>query len=190
MIRSVSPSTVLAALLGIAALGWTGAGVPRSAGPVSAEAGGACAGETCPIEVNGFQTHWVSRTHNGQLYVMVRSDCQGSASDCLARFVERTATGVATRLDVQGEFRVVHNGKPVPDVEALRRVSESETEVTRYSWLAGAYVRSETRQIFNVDGESCGTALECYQKAQAARDSQDTGKALQILETVHRVSYI
>jgi hypothetical protein len=190
MIRSVSLPTVLAALVGLATFGWTGSGVSRTTSVAAVAVGGVCDGVACPIEARGFQTHWVSHTGNGQLYVMVRSDCRGSASDCLVRFVERTATGVATRLDVQGEFRVVHNGKPVPDVEALRRVSESETEVTRYSWLAGAYARSETRQIFHVDGESCGTALECYQKAQAAREGRDTGKALQILETVHRVSYI
>lgn len=190
MTRSVSLPAVVAALLGVAALGWTNPGVSRVAtGLASAEAAG-CATEACPVEARGFHTHWVSRTGNGQLYVMVRSDCRSAGADCVARFVERTSAGLATRLDVQGEFRVVQSGKDVPDVEARRAITESEIEITRYSWVGDAYVKSDSRQVFRVDGEECGTALECYQKAQAARDGRDTGKALQILETVHKVSYI
>jgi hypothetical protein len=188
MTRSVSLPAIVAALLGVAAFGWTNPGVSRGPVLAGAEALQGCATVACPVEARGFQTHWVSRTGNGQLYVMVRSDCAGS--DCVARFVERTHAGLATRLDVQGEFRVVPSGKDVPDVEARRAVSDTEMEITRYSWVGGAYVKGETRQVFSVSGQECGSALECYQKAQAAREEKDTGKALQILETVHKVSYI
>ena len=189
MTRNASLPAVFAALLGVAALGWTG-GAARTASAEVADAASLCASESCPAESRGFRSHWVSYTGTGQLYVMVRNDCRAGSPECSARFVERTANGVATRLNVQGEFRVVHSGKAVPDVEALRAVSDSELEVTRYSWQDGAYVRGETRQLFGVNGELCGTALECYQKAQAAHEQRDTGKALHILETVHRVSYI
>lgn len=188
MTRSLSFSAVLATLLGVAALGWSANG-PSSSADLASIADGACVGALCPVETRGFEARWVGRTGQGQLFVMLRHDCQ-TGSECVARFVERTATGVATRLDVQGEFQLVPSGREVPDVEARHAVSESEIEITRYAWVGGAYVRGETRQVFQVQGEECGTALECYQKAQAARDQRETGKALRILETVHRVSYI
>jgi len=188
MFRPASFPVIAAALVGCAAVSWTGNSVPHRVASVDTETV-ACAGQPCPVEVSGFRTHWISRTHSGELYVMVRSDCQNT-SDCVARFVERTGNGIATRLDLQGTFHVVSNGKDVPDVESHRSVSESETVITRYTWVGGAYVMGESRQVFRVDGEACGTALECYQKAQAAREGRDTGKALQILETVHKVSYI
>ena len=189
MTRSVSLPVIVAALLGATAFGWVGAGSSRSVSQMNTETASLCTGAACPFEARGFRAQWVSRTGNGQLYVMERSDCH-IANDCVARFVERTNTGIATRLDVQGEFRVVQNGRDVPDVEARHAVSETEIEITRYTWVGDAYVKSESRQVFRVDGEECGTALECYRKAQTAREGQDTGKALNILETVHRVSYI
>lgn len=191
MLRFTHVPTLLAGLLACLGLGWTTGESPMAVSTaVRADTDTACASEACQLEASGFRSHWISRTGSGNLFLVVHNDCAHHNPGCVARFVERTASGTATRLDLQGDFRVVRSGKSVPDVETRRDVSESETEVTRYTWLGGAYVLSETRQLYRVNGELCGTALECYQKAQAAHAGQETGKALRILETVHRLSYI
>lgn len=144
--------------------------------------------ERCPTN-DGFQTHWISRTHGGNLFLVIPAQCQ-TAEPCAVSFVERTARGSSTRLNIQGQFRVVHSGKPIPDVQTWRRVSPSETEYTRYTWVNGAYLKAGTHTAYSVDGVECGTALECYQAAHQAQAEQRTGKALKILERVHNVSFI
>lgn len=145
-------------------------------------------GERCPAN-EGFQTHWISRTQGGNLFLVIPAQCQ-TAEQCAVSFVERTARGSSTRLNIQGQFRVVHSGKPIPDVQTWRRLSASETEYTRYTWVNGAYLKAGTHTAYSVDGVECGTALECYQAAHQAQAEQHTGKALKILERVHNVSFI
>jgi len=123
------------------------------------------------------------------LFLVMPASCQ-SAEPCAARFVERTAQGTATRLNIEGQFRVLHSDKSIPDVQAWRALSDSETEYTRYTWTAGAYIKVETRTAYSVDGVECGTALECYQTANKAHAEHNTGRALKIWEKVHKVSWI
>lgn len=144
--------------------------------------------ERCPAD-DGFQAYWISRTLGGNLFLVIQAQCQ-TAEQCAASFVEHTARGNSTHLNIQGQFRVLHSGKPIPDVQTWRRVSASETEYTRYSWVNGAYLKAGTHTAYSVDGVECGTALECYQEATQAQAQQRTGKALKILEQVHNVSFI
>lgn len=145
--------------------------------------------EDCPPVMDGAQLHWLSRTGNGDLYLLLRADCRGGAQ-CGAWFVERTARGMVARLNVEGRFQVLPSGKAVPDVQTWQDRSENEFEVTRYSWSAGVFRRVETRTVYSVNGEVCGSSLECYQKAQGALRERRTDEALRIWEQVHSVSYI
>jgi hypothetical protein len=186
-------SRILAAAAAVVLLGWT----PGNEASRFAQADAALVAEgavcpvveQCPSPGDGMLAHWVGRTGDGNLFVLVRSNCRG-APDCGAWFVERSARGVTPRLSVDGRFQVVRGNKPVPDVQTWRSVSDSQYELTRYTWTAGAYVRAETRQIFHVDGQECGTALDCYHKARAAHAGHRTGEALRILEKVHNLSFI
>lgn len=192
--RRFAPNPVrMAVLLAAIALVWTGNNRVVSSASLENELQASqerCAGiEYCPPVADGFQAHWISRTHSGNLFLVIPAHCQTSES-CAASFVERTARGSATRLNIQGQFRVLHNGKPIPDVQTWRHLSASETEYTRYSWVNGAYLKASTHTAYSVDGVECGTALECYQAATQAQLEQRTGKALKILEQVHRVSFI
>lgn len=191
--RRFAPHPVrMAVLLAAIAFAWTGN--PRGASSsildnelqLSQER---CVGvERCPAS-DGFQTHWISRTLGGNLFLVIQAHCQ-TAEQCAASFVERTARGSNTRLNIRGQFRVLHSGKPIPDVQTWRRVSAAETEYTRYTWVNGAYLKADTHTAYSVDGVECGTALECYQAANQAQAQQRTGKALKILEQVHNVSFI
>ena len=145
--------------------------------------------DTCPPVVDGARLHWVSRTENGDLYLMVRADCPDS-DRCNAWFVERTARGISARLNVDGRFRVLHSNTAVPDVQTWRSVSENEFVVTRYSCSGGVFSRVENRSVYIVDGEECGNAADCYRKAQDAQRERHTGRALRILEKVHNLSFI
>jgi len=149
------------------------------------------AAHACPPIVDGARLHWVGRTENGDLFLLVRADCV-DGEQCSAWFVEQTPRGMAARLNVDGRFRVLHgkSTSTVPDVQAWRTVSENEFEVTRYSWSAGVFNRVEKRTVYIVDGEECGNALDCYQKARAAHREHRTGRALRILEKVHNLSFI
>lgn len=154
-----------------------------------ARAAWCAAADDCLPAVDGARLRWVSRTGSGDLYLMLRADCRAD-EHCGAWFVERTAHGVAARLNVQGRFRVLHSGKAVPDVQAWRALSDNEFEVTRFSWSAGTFQRVESRTVFIVDGEECGSAQDCYSRARAAHQERRTGKALRIWEKVHSVSFI
>lgn len=190
---SLPKPTAVAVLLASMALAWTGN--PRLANTASLEnelhtAQQRCvADQQCPVIADGFNAHWVSRTHSGNLFLVIQSQCRIS-EHCPASFVERTAQGSSTRLNIQGQFRVLHSGKPIPDVQTWRSLSASETEYTLYTWVSGAYRKAETHTAFLVDGVECGTALDCYQAAQRAHAERETGKALKILEQVHNVSFI
>lgn len=190
---SGSTPILAAALLAAVTLGWTGNPATISSAalenqlPVGAEH---CASsESCPANAGGVLTRWISRTNTGNLFLVMQSDCQ-TAERCAAWFVERTTRGYATRLNIEGQFRVIHGNKPIPDVQTWRALSESEIEYTRYTWTVGAYVKVETRTAYRVDGVECGSALECYQAANQAHEQRNTGRALKILEQVHNVSYI
>jgi len=185
---------LIAVLTAAVSLGWTGGngavGVAALENELVSVAGDCSAADgRCPEVVGNVQTHWISRTNSGNLFLVLQTDCQTS-EHCASWFVERTARGAATRLNIEGQFRVLHSNKPIPDVQTWHALSDSETEYTRYTWTAGAYVKVETRTAYNVNGVECGTALECYQTANKAHADHNTGRALNIWEKVHKVSWI
>ena len=193
MMRSLPSPVALALLMASAALAWTGNNRAVSTATLESElhlAQERCqVAEQCPARADGFHAHWISRTHNGNLFLVMQAQCQTS-EHCAATFVERTARGSSTRLNIQGQFRVLHSGKPIPDVQTWRSLSDSETEYTRYTWVTGAYLKVETHTAYSVNGVECGTAAECYQAANQALAERRTGKALKIWEQVHNVSFI
>lgn len=185
--------SLVAVLLAVFTLGWTGTnGVVSTVGletELAKDDAGCTAAAPCPAVAGDVLAHWISRTKTGNLFLVMPASCQ-SVGHCAARFVERTAQGTATRLNIEGQFRVLHSDKSIPDVQAWRALSDSETEYTRYTWTAGAYIKVETRTAYSVDGVECGTALECYQTANKAHAEHKTGRALKIWEKVHTVSWI
>lgn len=192
--KRVWPQPVLVAVLAaVVTLGWTGnneaVSLPALDGELVSDAGNCAASERCPAVAGNILTHWISRTHSGNLFLVLQTDCQ-APERCASWFVERTARGTATRLNIEGQFRVLNSSKPIPDVQTWRTLSDSETEYTRYTWTAGAYIKVETRTAYRVDGVECGSALECYQTANKAHAERNTGRALKIWEKVHKVSWI
>lgn len=193
--KQVRPQPFLVAVLvAVLTLGWTGSNEAISLPALEAELGsgaGGCAAndERCPMVAGNILTHWISRTNSGNLFLVLQTNCQ-APERCASWFVERTARGTATRLNIEGQFRVLQSSKPIPDVQTWRALSETETEYTRYTWTAGAFVKTETHTAYRVDGVECGTALECYQVANKAHAERNTGRALKIWEKVHNVSWI
>ncbi len=145
--------------------------------------------ENCRMVAGSFLTHWISRTNSGNLFLVMETNCT-DASRCSSWIVERTGRGVGMRLNIEGQFRVLNSGKPIPDIQTRRDLSETESTYTRYTWVAGAFLKAETRTVYRVNGVECGTALECYQTAVEAHQKRMTDKALRIWETVHKVSVI
>jgi hypothetical protein len=184
---------LLAALLAVVALGWPVYSEVVSSAALENELATSAAGcgafDNCPTVAGETHAHWISRTSSGNLFVVMQAHCQ-TAEHCAASFVERTARGTATRLNVEGQFRMIHGDKPIPDVQTWRALTDSETEYTRYTWTAGAYTKAETRIAYQVDGVECGSALECYQSASKAHAERNTGRALKIWEKVHKISWI
>lgn len=192
MKQSGQTPVLLTALLAVVALGWPVHSEVVSTAALENEltADAGCASfESCPTVAGEVLTHWISRTHSGNLFVVMQARCP-TTEHCAASFVERTARGTATRLNVEGQFRVIQGNKAIPDVQTWRALSDSETEYTRYTWTSDAYIKAETRTAYNVDGIECGSALECYQAANRAHAEKDTGRALKIWEKVHKVSFI
>jgi hypothetical protein len=184
---------LLAAVFGSLLLGWVPARDPMIAPDM--DTGVALGGQACGV-MNGcdtgaenLTTQWVSRTQGGNLFLVVQKRC-AEAPRCNAWFVERTARGVGMRLNIEGQFRVIHSGGRIPDVQTWRPVSDHERVYSRYRWVDGAFLKVETRSVYSVDGHECGTALECYQAATAAHENHETGKALKIWEQVHSLSWI
>ena len=192
--KRIRPQPFLAAVLVAAVtLGWTGGNKAISLPGLESELGSGAGDwpttERCPAMAGNILTHWISRTSSGNLYLVLQTDCR-EPERCGSLFVERTTRGVATRLSIEGQFRVLHGSKSIPDVQTWRALSDTETEYTRYTWTSGAYVKAETRTAYNVDGVECGSALECYQSASKAHAERNTGRALKIWEKVHKVSWI
>lgn len=190
---SMPRPALIAGLFALLALGWTSPNEAiRTAAPDSdlqPREDECTPPDRCSMVAGGYLTHWVSRTGAGNLFLVMQTDCSDLAR-CNAWFVERTPKGVGMRLNLEGQFRVLNSGKPIPDVQTWREVSDSETVYTRYSWVAGAFLKVETRTVYRVNGVECGTALECYQAAVDAHQKRMTDKALRIWETVHKLSFI
>ena len=193
--RTQSKSGWFVLLLALSVPGWTDSS--RTPGAVTDEAGLAASNdELCSssqpcndMPAAGYRMHWVGKTPSGNLFLVVQPNC-ANAAHCSAWFVERTPKGVGTRLRIDGLFRVLSSGKPVPDVQTWREVSANQTEYTRYSWVSGAFLKIDTRTVYRVDGVECGTALDCYQAAVQAHAQHHNGKALKIWQQVHKVSWI
>jgi hypothetical protein len=184
----------MAGLFAVCLCGWAGnpfAGVAPVDNEPALRADDCTTPERCPLVAGSDSTltRWISRTQGGNLFLMMQTRCADPAQ-CSAWFVERTDRGMDMRLSLDGRFRVLNSGKPVPDVQTWRPVSDNEILYTRYAWVAGAYLKTETRSVYRIDGVECGTALECYQKANAAHDNRHTDQALRIWETVHNLSWI
>jgi hypothetical protein len=184
---------MVAILLGCSLAGWTEDNEAVSTPAFDRELVGLASvcdeAATCPDSTGRVLTHWVSRTAAGQLFLVLQDSCATPGS-CGAWFVERTAQGVDLRLNIDGPFRVVQSGRAIPDVETWRALSDSESLLTRYAWVGGAFLKMETRTVYSVDGVECGSALDCYQAASQAHEQRQTDKALRIWEQVHKVSWI
>ena len=104
---------LVAALTAVVSLGWTGGngavGVAALENELVSTAGDCTAMDGhCPEAVGNVLTHWISRTNSGNLFLVLQTDCQ-TTERCASWFVERTAHGAATRLNIEGLFRVLHS---------------------------------------------------------------------------------
>ncbi len=186
-------SSCLAATFALCTFAWTGVG--ESAYPeLSAtelplnivnecETSNACQG------AQDFVSRWVSRSKRGDLFIVQRAACTGGA--CGSWFVEKTAAGPVTRLTIEGGFRLISSKNAVyPDVQMQRRISDIQTSYVYYAWTGDRYLKTETRDTYHVNGMECGSRDECYLAAVKANQSQRADQALQIMETVHGLSWI
>jgi hypothetical protein len=193
MLLSGPKPVLMSVLLAVATFSWPGSNEAFSVASLENElvtsAEDCSVSDRCPAVAANVLTHWISRTNSGNLFLVLQTDCQAT-EHCAAWFVERTARGTATRLNIEGQFRVLPGNKAIPDVQTWRALSETEIEYTRYTWTAGAFVKMDTHTAYVVDGVECGSALECYQMANKAHAERNTGRALKIWEKVHNVSWI
>lgn len=140
-------------------------------------------------DARNYVSRWISRSQRGDLFVVQRATCTGSG--CASWFVEKTAAGPVTRLTIEGGFRLVSSNKTAyPDVQMQRRVSDIQTSYVYYTWSGDRYVKTETRDAYQVNGVECGSRDECYLAAIQANRAQRPEQALQIMETVHGLSWI
>ncbi len=135
-----------------------------------------------------YLAHWVGRTEAGDLFLVRREPCL--ADDCAAWFVEKTAHGVETRLSIAGNFRIVGGKSPYPDVQTERVVSDVQTVFTSFAWVGNRYRETGTQNVYHVDGTECAGQGDCYRAGLKALKDGDTGRALEILEKVNRLSWI
>lgn len=139
--------------------------------------------------IHEFISRWVSRSSEGSdLFVVHRPSC--GSEQCGSWLVEKTPQGPVTRLTLSSRFRFISDNNTHPDVEMQQQVSDIQTVYVYYTWTGNRYVKTETRDAFNVNGVECGTRDQCYAAALKAHRTQHTARALKIWETVHGLSWI
>lgn len=186
-------SSCLAATFALCTFAWTGVGESAYPELLATELPlnivNECETPNACQDAQNFVSRWISRSQRGDLFIVQHVTCTGSA--CASWFVEKTAAGPITRLSIEGGFRLIGNKKSAyPDVQMQRRVSDIQTSYIYYAWTGDRYVKTESRDIYHVNGVECGSRDECYQAALKANQAQHPEQALQIMETVHGLSWI
>jgi len=182
--------------IGITALIWTTTG--ESSNPILADrdipvdVASACAqaptggSNACPE--NAFSQQWVAKTLRGDLYLLTLGQCV--APNCRAWLVEKTESTAHTLLSFTTTYRLRAEINGYPMVESYATVSSNSSEYSRYVWSGEAYVRTENRQVYHVDGVTCGTREECRQAATEAVGQKRVDRAVRIWENVGNISWI
>lgn len=188
------PSTLLLSGLALLSLLWTAPGETSDPLLEARELplnilDGCATQDTACREGREFATRWVGRSPAGNLFVVWRTSCAGSA-DCRAWVVEKTASGANTLLGLSGEYHLNREAGPYPTVRVRMAVSDSQNHHVRYEWRGARYVRTDSRMVYRVDGAECGTQDECREAAREAMRRQQVDRAVKIWERVHGVSWI
>ncbi len=135
-----------------------------------------------------FTSHWVGRTVTGDLFLVRRTPCD--AGGCVAWFIERTPGGVATRLSMEGSFRISIGNSPYPDVQTQRALSDMQTIYTNFSWVGDRYRQMSTRKVYRVAGIECVSKGDCYRMGLKELREGHTSQALDIWQKVNHLSWI
>lgn len=147
----------------------------------------ACHDTSCPRQ-GELVAHWLGGSAAGDLFMVRPTACTAS---CDAWLVERTRTGVAVLLAIDGGYRLADSaGSAYPEVQVRKDIDAAQIAYRRYTWGGSAYVQVEAKDLYRVDGRECGTREECNEAADAALRSQRVGQALKIWEAVDGVSWI
>lgn len=134
-----------------------------------------------------LRRHWLGRNSQGELFLVWRPDCQPS---CNAWLVQRSANQARTLLALTGEFRLQRVAGGYPTVQVRTETSTNSVHYVHYAWNGDSYARTQTREVYQVDGVECGSAEECAAAAAAALNDQQTDRAVRIYEQVHGVGWI
>ena len=183
-------------IVGFAASVWTGPG--ESSDPVladreiPAEVASHClsalTGLSDACEASNFSRRWVAKTAKGDLFILTNERCQGR--ECRAWLVEKSGATAISLLGFDTRFRLREDKNGYPVIESYTAFSTAEGAYSRYEWNGGAYTRTASRLVYNVDGVECGTREECRHAASEAVTQKQVDRAVRIMERVGGVSWI
>ena len=135
-----------------------------------------------------YSKFWVGRAGDANLFLVRLKPCNDSA--CHAWLLAKTNRGVNVLLATRGELSLSPGAGAFPAVHTHSNVSPSQSLVSRFDWNGHQYTRTDTRIVYSVDGQECGSADQCREAAQDAMNVRRIDKALRIWEQVHGVSWI
>lgn len=147
-----------------------------------------CDAPTCESK-DEFRSHWVGRTHDGDLFVVGRSVCL--PDDCPHWLVVKRQSGTQSLLELRGSYRLHRTSGHYPTVELRTRGGDEEDALrVRFEWNGSYYTRTSLQRVYEVNGVECGTRDECHAVAERALRTHQTDRALRIWQKVHGVSWI
>lgn len=135
-----------------------------------------------------FSNYWIGRAGDANLFLVRLKPCTDGA--CRAWLLAKTARGVNVLLATSGELSLSPGIGAFPAVQTFSNVSAGQSLVSRFDWNGHQYTRTDSRVVYHVDGQECGSANECHAAAQDAMNVRKIDKALRIWEQVHGVSWI
>ena len=104
--------------------------------------------------------------------------------------LEKKLSGVSTLLSIEGNYRLQRGKHRYPTIQVHTVLSDSQSIYRSFEWTGEAYARTDSKLVYQVDGAECGTVEECDHLARTAAENKEYGKAVEIWETVHGVSWI
>jgi hypothetical protein len=135
-----------------------------------------------------YAKFWVGRAADVNLFLVRRKPCDDSG--CQSWLIAKSRRGVNVLLAARGELSLSPGVGGFPAVQTDSEVSASQRVVSRFDWNGYQYTRTDARVVYRVDGQECGSAMQCHEAAQDAMNVRRIDRALRIWEQVHGVSWI
>lgn len=143
---------------------------------------------TC-LQEQAFNRVALAVTNDSELFLVNNNSCKQGHS-CKSWLVEKSGSQIQVKMSFTGQFWLRRQGHQYPIIDTLSAADNGQSLLQSYAWQGDAYHKTTSDIVYSIEGDICGTGIECKQLAKQALENNDNNEVVKIWRSAFGVAWI